>query len=181
MHPDNIWVNGIFSSCTISPGCILHVSKKYFYAWAMNMGFKKNSCLKYFSFILFFFTYTVLQIGKGFWNIFCLYSCKILKGWVIFKYPKISLNIIQKDFYLFFFFEKYNKTGGGGLDSFLWILNINGEYNSFAQKTNFFTGNTTCLPILDWELDGCVVQPNRPVCEHIVQEQALERFLKGKK
>ena len=113
MHPDNIWVNGIFSSCTISPGCILHVSKKYFYAWAMNMGFKKNSCLKYFSFILFFFTYTVLQIGKGFWNIFCLYSCKILKGWVFFKYPKISLNIIQKDFHLFFFFWKIQKTGGG--------------------------------------------------------------------
>ena len=68
---------------------------------------------------------------------------------------------------------------------FFFIQNINGEKMQqnilLRRKAKFFTSNTTCLPILDWELDGCVVQPNRPVCEHIVQEQALERFLKGKK
>ena len=49
------------------------------------------------------------------------------------------------------------------------------------KRAKFFTSNTTCLPISDWELDECVVPPNRPVCEHTAQEQGLGRFLEKKK
>ena len=50
-----------------------------------------------------------------------------------------------------------------------------------CRKAKFFTSNTTCLPILDWELDECVVLPNRPVCEHTAQEQVLGRYLEYRK